>query len=232
MFLIQTVMGELVHDFTFTLHEALRYHAWANRNYHTYTHSSHALREPGWIPVGSVEFVQDYLKDAYDLTVKPRNVPRELWPRKFSGRAITNPSFTGTPDLSEVRLHVKSNDKIKQEIDLTKVPPGNYQISPLQEYSSEWRAFVWRGDLVGLQNYAGDFTEFPDVPLIHEMMDAFSPSAPCAYTLDVGIIAGYSRTYVVEVHDFFSCGLYGFADLQLLPLMLGGWFTEFLRENK
>jgi len=178
-----------------------------------------------------VEFVQDYLKYAYGLTVKPRNVPYELQAEEFSGRSILNEDVIAAPiDLSDKCLHVKSNDKIKMEIDLNKIKPGNYQMSPVQEYTSEWRAFVWRGELVGLQNYSGDFTEFPDLRQIKAMMNAFRPNAPCAYTLDVGIHPGC--TWVVEVHDFFSCGLYGFADLQLLPLLFGGWFNEFLRENK
>ncbi len=227
-FLIQTINNTVVHDFAFVLLEALRYHKWQGHNYHMSMVVERNIDEPGWIPVGSVEFVQDYLKDTYDLTVKPRNVPEALLPIQFSGRAITNTPFTETTDLSKDYLHVKSNDYIKKELDLANLAPENYQITPLQDYTSEWRAFIWRGDLVGLQNYSGDFTEFPDMRQIHAMIKVFN--GPCAYTLDVGIHAGC--TWVIEVHDFFSCGLYGFADLQLLPLMFGGWFNEFLRENK
>ena len=226
-FLIQTIKGEIVHDFAFTLLEALRYHKWMGRDYHMYMTTEYGVDEPGWIPVGSVEFVQDYLKSAYDLTVTPRNVPVELMPKQFSGRAMRNTHISRPTNVTSLNIHIKSNDNIKQEIDLTKVPPGSYQTSPVQDYISEWRTFVWRGDLVGLQNYAGDFTKFPDLNQIRYMMKAFK--GPCAYTLDLGI---YEGTYVVEVHDFFSVGLYGFADLQLLPLLLGGWFNEFLRENK
>ncbi len=230
-FLVQTVDNTIVHDFSFGLLEAIRYHKWSGRNDYMAMVTSKSIDEPGWIPVGSVEFVQDYLKEAYDLTVKPRNVPEELMAPKWSGRTMLNEEFVTIVDLSDSFLHIKSNDKIKAVFDLTAVPLGNYQLSHMQDYTSEWRAFVWRGDLVGLQNYSGDFTEFPDVDRIKEMMRAFSGlTTPCAYTLDVGLKDG--GTWVVEVHDFFSCGLYGFADLQLLPLLLGGWFKEFLRENK
>ncbi len=228
-FLIQTVNDEIVHDFTFTLLEALRYHKWCGRDYHMAMVTDSGVDEPGWIPVGSVEFVQGYLKDAYDLTVKPHNVPEELMVIVFSGRAMRNTIADKTIDLSNENLFVKSNDKIKCELDLAQIPPGRYQLSSLVDFTSEWRAFIWRGELVGLQNYAGDFTQFPDVTKIRLMMGVFAPNAPCAYTLDVGVCDGV--TLVVEVHDFFSCGLYGFADLQLLPLLFGGWFNEFLRET-
>ncbi len=227
-FLIQTDEDRVLHDFTFVLDEALRFDKWMGRNYHKSTHCKDYSHMAGFVPVGSVEFVQGYLKYAYNLTVKPRNVPPELMSTLFSGRPMRNMVADRTVDLSKDNLHVKSNDHIKMELDLSNLAPGSYQISPIQDYSSEWRAFIWRGDLVGLQNYAGDFTEFPDINAINRMIRIFD--GPCAYTLDVGIRGGC--TWVVEVHDFFSCGLYGFADLRLLPIMFSGWFNEFLRKNK
>jgi hypothetical protein len=173
------------------------------------------------IPVGSVEFVSESLALQGYPVPKPRNVPVELFP--FAGRNI----FNGTEkDLPFGASFAKSNDKIKTDIE-DPLPAGNYQFSSLVDFISEWRAFVWRGELVGLQNYSGDFTRFPDVDRIHQMIKAFK--GPCAYTLDVGIVDGV--TCVVEVHDFFSCGLYGFADLQLLPLMLGGWYREYIKAH-
>jgi hypothetical protein len=55
-------------------------------------------------------------------------------------------------------------------------------------------------------------------------------SAPVAYTLDVGV--NNDGTFVIECHDFFSCGLYGFAKLDILPPMFSQWYHEFLRKNK
>jgi hypothetical protein len=181
------------------------------------------------IPVGSVEFVSESLRLQGYPVPKPRNVPTELFP--FAGRNIFNGKERDAPDGASF---AKSNDKIKDIIyqtlmvyELDKpLPTGNYQFSSIVDFISEWRAFVWRGKLVGLQNYSGEFTMFPDVDRIHQMIKAFN-TAPCAYTLDVGVVDGV--TCVVEVHDFFSCGLYGFADLQLLPLMVGGWYREYIK---
>jgi hypothetical protein len=72
---------------------------------------------------------------------------------------------------------------------------------------------------------------FPDVQKINtEMIPAYK-SAPVAYTLDIGIIRRLSDfdTVVIECHDFFSCGLYGFADHKVYPHMLHRWFNDYLK---
>ncbi len=226
-FLLQSVEGEIEHDFVFACIEALKYQNWLGRGYHHWIlRDSIKDAYAGYVPVGSVEFVQEYLEQFHGQTVKPRNVPRELATHEFAGRHIVN----GTEkDVPTYKWFAKDTDTIKAPyvIDEKDLKPGNYQFSNYIEFTSEWRAFVWRNELVGLQNYSGDFTQFPSVDRIHAMMLAFN--GPCAYTLDVGMYMG--DTFVVEVHDFFSCGLYGFSD-SILPIMLGGWFNEFLRNNK
>ena len=79
---------------------------------------------------------------------------------------------------------------------------------------------------MGLSNYSGDFTKFPDVRKIEEMIKEYSDhNAPIAYTLDVAVESDYT-TAPIEVHDFFSCGLYGFRDWRLYPIMLSRWIHE------
>lgn len=226
-FYLQTIHGEVVHDFVFTLIEAVKYYNWFDQGRYEV-----CFQEPrkSDIPVGSIEFVGDWLKQWGYQVPKPRNVPVELFP--FAGRKIFNGTAWDSPDGASF---AKSNDKIKDirretllayELDKP-LPDGNYQFSSIVDFISEWRGFVWRGELVGLQNYSGEFTLFPDVQGIRNMIAAYK-FAPCAYTLDVGI-KNTGETCVVEVHDFFSCGLYGFADLQLLPLMFAGWYKEYIK---
>ena len=50
---------------------------------------------------------------------------------------------------------------------------------------------------------------------------------PPAYTLDVGVYGG--NFYVIEVHNFYSCGLYGFSMPHLYPQMLSQWYMWWLR---
>jgi len=222
-FLIQTVDGQLNSE-AFTLLEALRFAEWSGSP-HEHILTETLPTEQG-IPVGSIQFVTEYLRRKYNKMPRPRNVPPELRPREFSRRTI----WGGDQDDWNVYpgpTFAKSATFFKSYAGLVEatLPDDHYQYSRyLEPITSEWRAFVWRGELVGLQNYAGDFTEFPDVGTIRGMIKKFQ--GPCAYTLDIGLYSGY--TIVIEVHDFFSCGLYGFADLQLLPLMLGGWFKEFI----
>jgi hypothetical protein len=232
-FLIQTIDGEVKHDFSFALIESLRYQAWADKTspfMYTYM-DTNGLRlnqfKPiysDYIPVGSVEFVSDFLFQFFGKIPLPINIPAELMSEDFTHRHVKN----GTELDIVQKSFVKSNDKIKSFTEICDhAPIGNYQISDIIEIESEWRAFVYNGELVGLQNYSGSFTEFPNVYLIKVMINAYK-SAPIAYTLDVAITKG-GWTSVIEAHDFFSCGLYGFADHKILPFMFSRWYQEYIR---
>lgn len=232
MFLIQTINGKIRHDFSFTLREAIIYQAELNRNI-GYMASSlekiHNIDPSDIIPVGSVQFVCEFLYHHYTLCPKPKNVPSELF--MYANRVIRN----GDRDsIKEGRKQfVKSNDAIKGFCDIVRskddVPPGNYQISDPIKIDSEYRVFVFRNEIVGIHYYAGDCFVFPDTSLIRKMVGAYDKS-PIAYTLDVGV--SREGTFVIEVHDFFSCGLYGFANYNILPQMFSSWYYEFLRKNR
>lgn len=218
-FLIQTYDGVVEHDFSLTLIEAIKYQNWiSNTNDYSYVLTDD-LMTPGFIPIGSVEFVQEYLIINYNIDVEPKNIPEELF--HFCSRKIKN----GTDlDITEMSF-VKSNDKIKDFVAFTKTaPPGNYQISEMIEIESEWRCFVYNNTLVGLQNYTGDFKMFPDIEYINNIIENYE-SAPVAYTLDIGIKDDGDST-IIEVHDFFSCGFYGFSDLKIIPNMFSRWFNN------
>ena len=174
------------------------------------------------VPVGSVEYVTNFLEFHFNKTPKPINVPAELMKFEFTRRAVMN----GTEKDITDKFFVKSNDKIKSFTAIaSEAPIGNYQISEVVDFESEWRAFVYKQKLVGLQNYTGDFTLFPDVSMINQMIDQCE-SLPVAYTLDVGIMDGH--TVVIEAHDFFAVGLYGFSDLRILPYMYSNWFNQYV----
>jgi hypothetical protein len=239
-FLIQKCNGKLVHDFSFTLLQTLEYLNWINddrpiKHRFINTDITSGREAPiafkdchkSYTPVGSVEFVSQFLKRFYGLTPKPINIPLELF--GMTNRKVFNGTDADVP--KDKTYIVKSNDVIKGYMDyvhpnhhslLTK---GNYQISEVIDIESEWRCFVYHGKLVGLQNYTGDFTVFPNVDVINDMIRIYK-SAPVAYTLDVGVCN--QNTFVIEVHDFFSCGLYGFNDPQALPYMLHRWFNEYI----
>lgn len=249
-FLIQKINGEIRHDFAFTLLESIRFKNWLSRDNkkdkivvkfaNTFEITDPDMIYPNpfkpyhkdYVPVGSVDFVTDFLMYFYNIYPKPINVPQELF--DFAMRAIFNGDNLSLKGCIG-KYFVKSNDKIKYFAEVVDcgvnntVPIGHYQISEFIGIESEWRAFVYQNKLVGLQNYSGDFTMFPNVSHI-EMMIKDYKSAPVAYTLDVGVF-NYCDTFIIEVHDFFSCGLYGFADHNIYPNMLYRGFKEFLNKN-
>jgi len=239
-FLIQKINSEIRHDFSFTLLESARYQNWLqqDKNAVTIKYVNCLANDNVWffkpfhehyVPVGSVEFVLSWMKRFGVAIPKPVNVPEELF--GFVDRGIFNGPHYDMDDILDERF-VKSNDNIKgfkMVIDNKyPLPEGNYQFSELIDIESEWRCFVYKGKLVGLQNYSGDFTMFPNLSHI-EMMIKDYKLAPVAYTLDVGVF-NYCDTFVIECHDFFSCGLYGFADHKIYPYMLYRWFHEYLKK--
>jgi hypothetical protein len=254
-FLIQKINREIRHDFSFALLESIRFKNWLSRNdkkdkimvkFLDYIEIS----EPNdiypiqfkpchrnYVPVGSVEFVTEFLGHFYGLIPKPINVPECLFDVRYSQRPI----FNGI-DTDITKLHgkwfVKNNDSIKKFAEILMcdknhvwgIPQGNYQMSEFISIDSEWRTFVFEGKIVGLKHYSGEFIKFPNVQLISSMVTAFENSgeAPVAYTLDVGV--NDYHTFVIEVHDFFSCGLYGFNDVKY-PNMLHKWFWQYIQRE-
>ena len=177
-FLIQKIDRKIKHDFSFTLIQAIDYHRWHDKKSKIcYSFCNDVkLINPYLlevVPIGSVEFVCEYLNRIGCKEPKPKNVPEELF--DYVCRNIIN----GTKKDIVGKKFVKSNDKIKKEpiiIDnnLNDIAEGNYQISEvIPDIESEWRGFVYNNKLVGLQNYCGDFTMFPNVQFIQSIIDRY-----------------------------------------------------------
>jgi hypothetical protein len=240
-FLIQKVNGKITHDFAFTLLEAIRYNKWLGTDIKVKYLDYIEVTEPNdiyplqfkplhksYIPIGSVEFVSEFLGYFYGITPKPINVPLELFP--FAYRLIYN----GEEFHLYGKKFVKSMSKIKDICGIFnegeyQLPIGDYQFSDVISIDGEWRAFVYKNKLVGLQNYCGEFTKFPNVKIIKLMIDAYASTAPIAYTLDIGV--NDSGTFIIECHQFFSCGLYSFRDMGRLPKMFQESFNEIVKNN-
>jgi hypothetical protein len=232
------------HDFIYALKRAVEYHVWLGGSDYCIHQSvfDPVLEEDDVvIPVGTVQFVIKYMRDHNIPVPKPINVPEELIkpdPNIYSSTYFTGRTIINMPEGTSYdgpEAFVKSNDVIKSPINgfyksFYNEHAHSIQISDKVEILSEWRCFVWRGKLLDGKHYSGDFRIFPDYKKVEEMISVYT-EAPCAYTLDV-FIDHNLQTYCLEVHDFFSCGLYGFEDNSHLPLMFSGWWKEYIKKVK
>lgn len=231
-----------------TLQRAQDFHAWKNDGKETFEiyHVDNEFRNclgykiehpEIYCPVGSVQFCHNFYKQFFGIDLKPINVPSELF--SFAGRKVENLNLPLEDDTYVGSCFVKSNDieKYSQNgwYDLTALQgfqPGNYQISELIEIESEWRCFIHEGELLSPHFYQGDPWIFPDMLRVQNMIEAYS-NHPTSYTIDVAIHFGKNgnlTTSILEVHDFYACGLYGFQDLDKLPFMY--WRSHLDKINK
>jgi hypothetical protein len=233
-FLVQTVQGQIKHDFAFHLLQAVDYHNWyQNEKVYDVILSDH-IDIPNVYPIGSLEFVFSYLEKHFKINkaqIAPLNVPEQLRLEEFLKREYQ------VLDKKDVVINqskfVKSATQYKSFMDVVshvnQIPEGVFCVSEVVEIQSEWRAFVFKNELVGLQHYLGDFCAFPNVATINTMIAAYTDCPP-AYTLDVGI--NQKGTFVIEIHPFVSCGLYGFQNNQLLPVMFITAFHSLIQQTK
>lgn len=191
------------------------------------------------IPVGSIEFVETYLRIhyGYERGIAPVLIPKELQADSYMGRRCS--VIHGREAAKEIasqwgvsRLFIKSASKLKCDY------AGIYHIadqhwpddsalfvSEVVNIISEWRTFVYNGRIVGVKNYAADPWTPPDKEFVSAMVQAYR-NAPGAYTLDTAVILtpdGSRRTVVLEVHPFVSCGLYGLDIIQIPDMVVKGF---------
>lgn len=199
-------------------------------------------------PVGSVEFVHNYFMQTLGVIPPPINIPTALCTPVFLGRrvAVENPvAFCTQLKLKEA--YIKSISTVKHrnngyyrfiggklfnaDTQEQVVFRNKSLVSECVSFLSEWRVFVYKSSAIAIKNYDGDPYLAPDKATVDSMIQAYIPEAPVAYTLDVGVIEqdGVRKTVVVEVHNFYSCGLYGFDGYTALN-MLGSWYSQFYKQ--
>lgn len=235
-FLIQTIDDNVVHDFSFTLIEKVKFINWF-RNNEIYDYCFvETLSDDGLenlIPVGSVEFVMDYYKLYHGIdNLLPINIPIELMKYEYLKRLVM---FGSNKDMfkPKEKYFIKDNTKIKGITDIVsydKLPNNDdWIISELIDIESEWRGFVFNGELLDIRCYVGEFDMFPNVDQVREMIGKYKNS-PRAYTIDVGV-NNDKGTFLIECHQFFSCGLYGF-NHHSIPLMFSSCHKEIVKGER
>lgn len=239
-FLIQTIDGEIPFDFAFHLKEAVKYNNWFyNEKVHEYVFLEdidglYASDAKDYIPIGSVDFVLSYYKKHCNISVEPINIPKELNKYEFLQRKV----FEGDK-IDEIcsdpnkYFFIKDISGFKKTTDILpcKHIPRDKKIlvSEKIDILSEFRCFVYNKRLLDVKGYINDSFLYPDINIIKRMIEAYTNS-PRAYTLDVAISSNM-KTVLIEVHQFFSCGLYGFADYRFLCNMFISTHREILESK-
>lgn len=216
-------------DFQFELLRANDFFKWKNGHGFEIAYGN---ADQSYCPVGSVEFCYEH-----GITCAPRNIPCELEKHAYGGEVFCKRSQL----VQGSSYHVKSALKLKDDRNDTitfnaaedNIPfeDNTFQaVKWLKEgFVAEWRCFVMDGKLLDIKQYVARDDEalfvVPSRSAILEMISEFK-HAPCTYILDVGV-ASDGKTYIIEVHDFFACGLYKFDDQYRLPSMLWNWYRDY-----
>ena len=246
-FILQTINGNIKFDFQLELINSIEKHNFFYPNdkiEFIKKELPEKIDNPkDYCPIGSVEFVINYIKNNFEENIcpKPINIPDELLKYKYTKRhvdnVIINDEFKIKHSSFNLKLFAKNNDIIKYdkngiyENGFSNIPNGNFQISSVIDgFKSEFRCFIYEGKLLDVRHYDGDFKLKPDFNLIYEMINEYKNS-PHSYTLDVGI-TNKDETAIIEVHDFFSCGLYGFMETDKLPYMFWRWYYYYINNIK
>lgn len=244
-FLIQTIGGRVVHDFAFDIINRIHSDERVELDFNYILCNGEPTKQPIMssifeaIPVGSVEFVTEFLADVHGIDYKPINIPKCLQKEEFLGRRYMD-DFKGfqLEFEDESKWFVKERDRLKgitgclAHIDKQDLKSDtDYIVSDIINILSEWRVFVHRGRILDVKCYSGDFWAVPTKSKVEKIIDSYV-DAPIAYTLDVACLnAVIPYTVIIELHNYFSCGLYGF-DSPKHPYMLSQAWFELLRKNK
>ena len=231
-------------DFIMELYRSEEYWSWKGDPIELYTENLPDNIDPHEVcPVGSVEFVTNWYKSIWGLDIKPRNIPTEI--QKYQHRIVKDHKLP--EDLEEVidnfgkgSFYLKSRSSIKSNINdvywsgdirLQNITDEVIISEYMNDIISEWRCFIYNSRIIDIKNYSGDPWVIPNKDKVLQCIIEFETKAnsiPPSYTLDVAVREN-GVVDVIEIHDFFSCGTYGFEEYEKYPLMLWRWFKWFTK---
>lgn len=186
----------------------------AKSNFFTKMHRDLNLKSA--IPVGTIEFVQSYLRHVHGIEcMNPIEVPKELRLDKFLLRDykilepdnIPKNEFKFIKDASVLKqpIYIGNTDNVPKDFFKKGIhcnlpggmeisEPGHlYQVSDALDIMAEYRVIVMDHKILGIQFYDGDPTIMPnerEIKKIQEMVLRYSQSKTCpdAYGLDVAVV--------------------------------------------
>jgi hypothetical protein len=181
------------------------------------------------VATGSVAFVNRYLRNT-DIKINYLDYPESL--HSFLGRKIelTTMNTIGVYEDCFVKPFITKQfdgfcNMEKGKIAIwEKFPNEKCWKSNILKFAAEYRIFIHKKKIVGAKHYRGEFSLPFNQNTVEEMIEAFDDQ-PTAYSLDVGVVYGLTRTktILVEVNDFPALGSYGLDPVIYTEAYLDRW---------
>lgn len=180
------------------------------------------------IPVGSIDFVREVFKE--------NNIECPKLPSNSN-----RPSIKMTlKEALELRASSNTNLFIKPTFAkeftgfvhegysytcLNHIPPHSevlvYDVFP-SPILTEWRAYIYKHEIIDIRNYSGDFFLLPDKEYIERVVELNRTSFPVAYSIDVAVLEN-AENMVVEYNDFWALGNYGIPNWLYVKCLKARW---------
>lgn len=255
MFLIQTDKdGQVLFDFQHELVERIKENNWlygsdTEQCVFTQSFANFKLIDGMFVcPVGSIEFVSDYIKKYYPdakgsirKPMEPINVPRTLTSFEFTKRilrkdATINEVLSILNEYPNKNFYVKSATQLKAPVRFCYKNNAASALADTKEFErfdvsedlgmlrAEWRAFIYKGEILDVRMYVGDWKESIDGEFVQKAVNAWKLK-PKACVLDFAKTDN-GEFVVLEGHNFVSCGTYGFTDPNLPKMIKEGFKWE------
>ena len=97
-------------------------------------------------------------------------------------------------------------------------------VCDMVEFVAEYRIYVHEHEVVGVKQYFGDWYSAPSQRVVEDMIEAYKPSAPISYGLDVGILKDNQyRMALVEINDGICLGNYGLDPIHYAEMISSRW---------
>lgn len=179
---------------------------------------THISFGPSGIPVGTIEFVESQIGPQKPL-IPPDHLRK--WLKREHGEFISGCILEG-------EVYVKSTTRLKHPLNgflssgklITSGPW--FWTEKIPEILGEFRVFLGRrGEILDIRNYVG-FEVWPNVLEVREMAKEIFEYYGRAVSFDV--IVTPTCTRLLEIHDYFALGLYGFSDPAKLPFLINSWY--------
>ena len=154
-------------------------------------------------PVGAVEFVHSYMLEN-EIPIPPAVDVQVHFPTLTPTRYYSNPNIDKEYFIKDA-INVKGLEPtITKEVDWPRVSSGKLLCLDVVDYLSEYRIFILNSDIIGLKHYIGDIYAFPPATFVKQLAESlpnFTGTIDIGQTLD--------NWNVIEIHNAYSCGLYG-----------------------